>query len=400
MISVAGSKGGFIGPLRKADIYLMNRMLSGRLRPAELEAHLRERSRPSIGLVVNNSCNLSCSHCYLQVERLLNKPLTLAEWRSFSRDAIEAGAALLSICGKEPLLGRRGVELLGELMKLRDRSGRDTRVGIITNGTLLDRHRSTLLSIDPDFLDVSIEGLPALNDQVRGPGSFDRALPNIRWGASTLGQRFFLALTLQRLNYRHAESTARYFIRQGVGNLFLSFYQAQQCSDKMLSLRQNDIEEVFDGLSWVGRLDTGRQPLDVYVDLGFAAPAVLQTFLASRWFDPEKLETDDTGIYFVRHQWRNGATLHFRFSLFPLSFWHTARVTPEGLYLGAEDTMDTSRYEAVAVANVRDFEGDFPRLQKHALGSRRFRAVMDEFWETAMPGLVRGLRKAWGSRAA
>ena len=393
MVAMAGSKGGFIGPLRKADAYLMNRMLSGRLRPAELEEALRDRSRPSIGLVVNNSCNLSCSHCYLQVERLLGKPLGLEEWRRFSRSAMRSGAALLSVCGKEPLLGRRGVELLEALTQVRDQVDADTRVGLITNGTLMDRHRSALSSIRPDFLDVSIEGLHALNDQVRGPDSFQRVLPNIGWAASAFDRNFFLALTIQRLNYRHVESTASYFRRRGVRKLFLSFYQAQSCSDNMLSMTRRQVEETFDALAWTNRLSPGR-PFEVYVDLGFAEPEWMQAFLASRWFAPESMEVDATGMYFLRYRWRNGVTLYFRFSFFPLAFWHTARVTPEGLYLGAEDTMDTSRYEEAAVANVRDFDCDFSRLQAHALQSRRFRETMDRFWTVTAPGLVRVLKKA------
>lgn len=392
MVAVAGSKGGFIGPLRKADAYLMNRMLSGRLRPVELEEALRERSRPSIGLVVNNSCNLSCSHCYLQVERLFGKPLGLEEWRRFSRSAMQSGAALLSVCGKEPLLGRQGVKLLRALTQVRGQVDADTRVGLITNGTLIDRHRSALSLIRPDFLDVSIEGLHALNDRVRGPDSFQRVLPNIDWAVSGFDSNFFLSLTIQRLNYRHIESTASYFRRRGVRKLFLSFYQAQTCSDNMLSMSPGQIEETFDALVWTNRLSPG-QPFEVYVDIGFAEPEWMQAFVASCWFAPESLEVDATGMYFLRYRWRNGVTLYFRFSFFPLAFWHTARVTPEGLYLGAEDTMDTSRYEEAAVANVRDFDFDFSRLQAHALQSRRFRQIMDRFWTMAMPGLKRVLKK-------
>ena len=53
-------------------------------------------------------------------------------------------------------------------------------VGIITNGTLLDRDIAARLMGYVDYIQISIDGLQDQHDRIRGPGSYRAALTGAR----------------------------------------------------------------------------------------------------------------------------------------------------------------------------------------------------------------------------
>ncbi len=116
----------------------------------------RESGLQIVTLTVNNSCNLSCDHCYLQyngVKSSLSK--------EHARKVLESDFRCLAIVGKEPTLNPEIVDyIVGENSKI----GRNT--SIITNGILLPNlSQKTLSSLD--YIDVSFDGGPNTYSQRR-----------------------------------------------------------------------------------------------------------------------------------------------------------------------------------------------------------------------------------------
>jgi len=386
MVAVAGSKGGHIGPLTGNHRHHVERLLAGAISPNQLQAHLQTISRPSIGLVVNNACNLACSHCYLQVRRLGAKALSEDEWLRLATSAVRHGAGLLSVCGKEPLLGQTGINVLQGLRELKTAQCGQFHIGLITNGTLIEPWREQLSQIDPDFIDISVDGLKHQHDAVRGVGAFDKAMPNIDWTQQQFGRRFFIALTIQTETVGILPDALDYFRNRGVQNLFLTLYQPQAYTDPELALNEEAQNGVMRDLEALRKIPTGH-PFRVFVDIDSVDSDMLTAFLGSQWFDLARVETDETGIHFLRHHFSNGITLIFRFALYPLAFWHTARVTVDGWYLASEDTLDTESYQLRTIGNAREFDFDFQRMQRHALDSDRYQEIMARYWEYSLPRL-------------
>lgn len=120
---------------------------------AILAAQSRRDTLGTVTLTINNVCNLSCPHCYLQY----HGPKGTVETNVVDH-ILDSNCETVCIVGKEPLADAGSVEVVSRIVKLARRSGKS--VGLITNGL-----NGCLL---PDFvleylswIDVSLDGGPA-----------------------------------------------------------------------------------------------------------------------------------------------------------------------------------------------------------------------------------------------
>lgn len=116
-------------------------------------------------------CNLRCRFCG-QSQGMADgedTELPLNFWFAAAAQ-LKASAGkrtpFVMLWGGEPLLYPE-FDRLAEYLK-----SRGFRTGIVTNGTLIDRHTEALEAIDE--LHISIDGREELNDAVRGEGTFQR----------------------------------------------------------------------------------------------------------------------------------------------------------------------------------------------------------------------------------
>lgn len=127
---------------------------------------------------ITDLCNLRCKHCYhteYQFRGLgASKLLGIA---SHVCDAIRqwGKTGSFSLTGGEPFLRKEEVFQLLSFFEDRDEVG---YVDLLTNGTLIDEEvvRKLTHSRKLRRIQVSLEGLQATNDQIRGTGSFDLVL--------------------------------------------------------------------------------------------------------------------------------------------------------------------------------------------------------------------------------
>ncbi len=121
---------------------------------------------------VTQACDLHCKHCYDRSDRSplkLDQAISiLNDFRNFCRSRYVN--AQVSFTGGNPLLYPHFDELY------RAAAERGLAIGLLGNPTSRKRLEDLIRIQHPVFFQVSLEGLREHNDDIRGPGHFDRTL--------------------------------------------------------------------------------------------------------------------------------------------------------------------------------------------------------------------------------
>jgi radical SAM protein with 4Fe4S-binding SPASM domain len=130
--------------------------------------HLRQSPLPSLRyleMLLTNRCNLRCRHCYLEAGGFtdLFLPMVFRGLQEF--EEMQGLRVLLS--GGEPLLYRWWDELNRRLPEF------ELRFVLLTNGTLITPEVARGLKVQE--VQVSLDGLQAGHESLRGPGTFEAA---------------------------------------------------------------------------------------------------------------------------------------------------------------------------------------------------------------------------------
>jgi len=164
---------------------------------------------------ITERCNRRCRHCYqegysgpeLGLDDLLD---VMEQFKALLADRNRASAPRavrghINVTGGEPFV--RGDFL--DLLEAFHANRRFFTFGILTNGTFIDAEMARRLrDLGVDFVQVSMEGGPATNDSIRGPGATEQtraALTHlVRERISTA-----ISFTAQRSNYREFPEVVR-----------------------------------------------------------------------------------------------------------------------------------------------------------------------------------------------
>jgi len=342
--------------------------------------------RRSLGLVVNNECNLSCPHCYLQIPHLSGPRLNAGEWRRVIDSAVKEGIEQFLLVGKEALFGQTGPQVLGMLGEIRAQHS-DLRTGIITNGMLLHKHFDLVQRANLSHMDISMEGDAEDHDAIRGTGAFAAIRSNVERAARLLGERLFATMTLQKRNIRRLDKALMAFVGLGVRSVALAPYKSMPYTDASLDLSDEDYRDFFAGLKRLGQLPLPHEVM-LQVDACAACPEMLLHFMESGWFDLEAMVANGTGFLYLNRKLRNGLILSFRFQPWPVSFDIHARVTADGALICAADAYNARAYGVNQLANVRDFDFDFGSAFRAASLNPRL-SLLDSNFESDLAPRIR-----------
>jgi radical SAM protein with 4Fe4S-binding SPASM domain len=170
---------------------------------------------------ITNKCNLRCSHCYQesytdQTDLSLNELKEIAD-KIFSTMAKWRKKGDISITGGEPLIKKELFPLLTYL----DNSDQISRLDVLCNGILItDEIAEKLKTIKKlNNVQISLDGAsPEIHDQIRGPGTFEKALRGIRILVNH-GIDVKVMFTLQRLNKEEIPGLIDLAVREKISGL-------------------------------------------------------------------------------------------------------------------------------------------------------------------------------------
>ncbi len=160
-----------------------------------------------IELQITNRCNLRCKHCYIKTENF--SELSIEQIKIILKEFEEMQGLRVLITGGEPLIHsnfKKINEILPDFF---------IRKVLLTNGVLLNKR--TLEKLNVDEIQISIDGLEAAHDSLRGKGTFKKALTGVIQ-ALNAGFHVSISTMIHRLNLQDLHHMKRLFKELGIKN--------------------------------------------------------------------------------------------------------------------------------------------------------------------------------------
>ncbi len=143
----------------RADILSLNRL-------SEVWFHL------------TNNCNQACKHCLFSCSNAKTSELSAHRLLHLARQAVDLGCHVFALTGGEPFVHGDITQVIDGLLEF---SG--THVVVLTNGLLLSRFEKELARWPDDrvHLQISLDGMSANHDALRGRGAFSKIERELEW---------------------------------------------------------------------------------------------------------------------------------------------------------------------------------------------------------------------------
>lgn len=182
-------------------------------------------------------CNLRCRHCYSTSGPEERGELPAALLIDALAAAAGEGFTTASVSGGEPLLYRP----LRQVLEGARAAGLATTV--TSNGMLLDARRLAALEGCVDLLAISLDGVPASHDRMRGdPRAFSTMASRLE-GVRRSGIPFGFIFTLTLHNLHELEWAAGFAVDQGASLLQIHpLEEAGRARQELAGKRPDDIE--------------------------------------------------------------------------------------------------------------------------------------------------------------
>ena len=186
---------------------------------------------------ITHLCNLRCTHCYQEeYNNHMSKEnfyAVLDKLEEFLKDT--ELIPQINLTGGEPLLHPDFFEFAHEIKK------RNFKLGILTNGTLIDEEMaSKIKSLNPVFVQVSLDGIESTHDKIRGLGSFQKALLGID-NLKKHNVKVLVSFTAQKGNYKDLKELATICKKHHVDKLW---WDRVVTDDKELYLSSDEFQKV------------------------------------------------------------------------------------------------------------------------------------------------------------
>jgi len=169
---------------------------------------------------VTNRCNMTCSHCLFSSGPDDAAELGAGRVLALAGEAHALGCRVFALTGGEPFVHREIGPIVDGLLSLDE-----TNVAILTNGTLLARHADLLRGPRADrlHLQISLDGMQAAHDSVRGTGTFDALVGHLEWLRGE-GLAFTLSMCVQEHNLADMPALVELAAKTGAANVHFMWY--------------------------------------------------------------------------------------------------------------------------------------------------------------------------------
>ncbi len=204
------------------------------------------RKRPlQTVLFITDACSLSCRHCAIYNHRnpVMKPMVQIGEELRYSYGI---GSRFVDFEGGEPMLWHEDGKNINDLIDLAKSIGFYSCT-VTTNG------QQPLKGLKADSIWVSIDGLGAVHDDIRGDGAFARLERNI---ADCGLESVSVNMTINNRNYKHVEEVVDYVGNnphlqqvsfsfhtpyQGTETLFLDWSLRADVADRLIRLKRRGL---------------------------------------------------------------------------------------------------------------------------------------------------------------
>ncbi|MCW4000391.1 MAG: radical SAM protein [Candidatus Bathyarchaeota archaeon] len=166
---------------------------------------------------LTHACNLNCKYCYFDASEVMKNEMSSDEFYRLCEEILTISPKKVVFTGGEPLL-RSDLLNIATYLRSLDPYKR-TLMCLMTNGKLIDEEKAGCIAQVFDEVRVSIDGPKEINDNLRGPGSFDDAMRAIHYFKQA-GIYPSLSITVTSANLPHLSKWLSFILKEGIATKF------------------------------------------------------------------------------------------------------------------------------------------------------------------------------------
>ncbi|MBQ9873828.1 MAG: radical SAM protein [Thermoguttaceae bacterium] len=151
-------------------------------------------------LGVSDKCNLRCAHCSVVKPLALSTTKTCEQIERELRECFRMGSRFVDFEGGEPFLWRDGTKTIDDLCALAKRLG-------FFSATITTNAQLPFDAPNADLIWVSLDGVGARFDEIRGQGAFERLERNVE---ATRFPRLNANMVVNRINFEDVDAVVDY----------------------------------------------------------------------------------------------------------------------------------------------------------------------------------------------
>ncbi len=188
----------------------------------DLESYSDTVTLRSVFLHVTKACNLRCSYCYFSASQPLPNEMTTADFVRLWPELVALRPQRVVFTGGEPLLRP---DILDLLRSLRDADPEHHILRCLnSNGHLVTLDLAEKLVALVDEVRVSLDGMRAHNDRLRGAGNFDAAVRALEY-YYTVGFEPKVLVTVSSISILDLEELLCYLIDKKITHINLNSFR-------------------------------------------------------------------------------------------------------------------------------------------------------------------------------
>lgn len=173
---------------------------------------------------ITNACNLRCKHCYQEDLKIEQATVTDCDRVVMQFEQLldylnnEGGKTVkghLSVTGGEPMCHPHFFDIIDKIV-----SNEKMSYSVLTNGSYIDNNVISYFQKHPPlFVQLSLDGVEATHDNLRGEGDFARTC-EVASRLTRAGIRTMLSFTAHKQNYREFGEVANIARKLGVAKVW------------------------------------------------------------------------------------------------------------------------------------------------------------------------------------
>jgi len=343
MSLISGSNGGISSNYSKFD-------------KASMGSFHRREVIPIVSFFINNECQLNCRHCYVGYNNNKNA-LTVEEWKRIFDGCIDMGTLIFGLAGKEPLLEWPKTKQILNYLKSKKNKDNRLRFGLVTNGLLLDNETiNDLAQIEPDYIDISVDGDQEAHDKIRGAGTYKKLIDNLGTIPfnSKLKENIFIAYTINSINADTLKNVISTAYDLNIKNFVVSPYLTDSIESDNLYLESDYISFQMRKLIEGKLIEFSKfNGLNIFFKSDcFEGNTVVDNLIHEGVIDLDRLFIDEYGILFNKYSFGSNS-IYFNYPIIDDMLDQTIRISHDGYVSNCFD-MFYDNYPDRAIGNIRE----------------------------------------------